>query len=219
MIKDIVEKLHFWERLSPEQKALVAERSSLRSFEANQVIANTDNTCTGIVFIERGGIRASLLSEEGREVTLFRLSSGECCVTTASCVIEQISFDTLVTTTEQSSLLVVPADVCEHLASTNIHVRAFMLEVEAERYSQVIRVLQQMLFKRLDQRIAAYLLARSTAAHSAELKLTQDELARDINSAREAVTRVLHRLANDGLIEVKRGRILILDAGRLSQLA
>lgn len=94
-----------------------------------------------------------------------------------------------------------------------------MLEVEAERYSQVIRVLQQMLFKRLDQRIAAYLLARSTAAHSAELKLTQDELARDINSAREAVTRVLHRLANDGLIEVKRGRILILDAGRLSQLA
>lgn len=84
MIKDIVEKLPFWERLSPEQKALVAERSSLRSFEANQVIANTDNTCTGIVFIERGGIRASLLSEEGREVTLFRLSSGECCVTTAS---------------------------------------------------------------------------------------------------------------------------------------
>lgn len=68
MIKDIVEKLPFWERLSTEQKALVAERSSLRSFEANQVIANTDNTCTGIVFIERGGIRASLLSEEGREV-------------------------------------------------------------------------------------------------------------------------------------------------------
>lgn len=71
MIKDIVEKLPFWERLSPEQKTLVAERSSLRSFEANQVIVNTDNTCTGIVFIEHGGIRASLLSEEGREVKVW----------------------------------------------------------------------------------------------------------------------------------------------------
>lgn len=93
-----------------------------------------------------------------------------------------------------------------------------MLEVEAQRYSQVVRVLQQMLFRRLDQRVADYLVERCRAAESMELRITQDELARDINSAREAVTRVLRRLADEGLIEVKRGRILVLDVDGLARL-
>lgn len=219
MTERIVEQLPFWDHLSLDEKALVSERSFLRTFSANQLISNTDNSCTGIVFIVRGGIRTSLISEEGKEITLFRLGSGECCVTTASCVIKQISFGTLVTTTEESTLLVVPASLCEHLTTSNIYVKAFMLEVEAERYSQVVRVLQQMLFKRLDQRVASYLIERAQACGSPELKITQDELARDINSAREAVTRVLHRLAGDDLIGVKRGRILILNENGLRQLA
>lgn len=93
-----------------------------------------------------------------------------------------------------------------------------MLEVEARRYSQVVRVLQQMLFRRLDQRVADYLVERCQATGSMELRVTQDELARDINSAREAVTRVLRRLANEGLVEVKRGRILVLDVDGLTRL-
>lgn len=219
MTERIVEQLPFWGHLSSDERALVSERSFIRTFSANQLISNTDNSCTGIVFIVRGGIRTSLISEEGKEITLFRVGSGECCVTTASCVIKQISFDTLVTTTEESTLLIVPSSLCEHLTTNNIYVKALMLEVEAERYSQVVHVLQQMLFKRLDQRVASYLIERAQTCGSTELKITQDELARDINSAREAVTRVLHRLAADGLVEVKRGRILILNENGLRQLA
>lgn len=220
MAERIIEQLPFWDHLSSDEKALVSERSFLRTFSPNQLIRSTDNSCTGIVFIVRGGIRTSLISEEGKEITLFKLGSGECCVTTASCVIKQISFGTtLVTTTEESTLLVVPASLCEHLTTNNIYVKAFMLEVEAERYSQVVRVLQQMLFKRLDQRVASHLIERAQACGSPELKITQNELARDINSAREAVTRVLHRLASNGLIEIKRGRILILNQNGLRQLA
>lgn len=218
MTKRIVEQLPFWDHLSSDERALVSERSFIRTFSANQLISNTDNSCTDIVFIVRGGIRTGLISDEGKEITLFRVGSGECCVTTASCVIKQISFDTLVTTTEESTLLIVPASLCEHLTANNIYVKAFMLEAEAERYSQVVHVLQQMLFKRLDQRVASYLIERAQACGSPELKITQDELARDINSAREAVTRVLHRLAADGLVEVKRGRILILNENGLRQL-
>ena len=218
MTKRIVEQLPFWDHLSSDERALVSERSFIRTFSANQLISNTDNSCTGIVFIVRGGIRTGLISDEGKEITLFRVGSGECCVTTASCVIKQISFDTLVTTTEEYTLLIAPASLCEHLTANNIYVKAFMLEAEAERYSQVVHVLQQMLFKRLDQRVASYLIERAQACGSPELKITQDELARDINSAREAVTRVLHRLAADGLVEVKRGRILILNENGLRQL-
>lgn len=109
MTERIVEQLPFWDHLSSDERALVSERSFIRTFSANQLISNTDNSCTGIVFIVRGGIRTSLISEEGKEITLFRVGSGECCVTTASCVIKQISFATLVTTTEESTLLIVPA--------------------------------------------------------------------------------------------------------------
>lgn len=153
MIRDTVERLPFWEHLSSDEKALVLEQSVMRTFDAGQLIGGGDGFCTGVFLIVRGGIRASLLSEEGKEVTLFRVGSGECCVTTASCVIWQISFGTLV-----------------------------------------------------------------TATGSKELRLTQDELARDINSAREAVTRVLRRLADDDLIEVSRGRILVHDVEALERL-
>lgn len=217
-MQDIVKKFPFWEHLSDDERALVLGQSALRTFDAGQLIGGSDSSCTDVFLIVHGDIRVSLLSEEGKEVTLFRLGEGECCVTTASCVIRQISFDTLVTATRESTLLVVPIGVCEHLANVNIHVKVFMLEVEAQRYSQVVRVLQQMLFRRLDQRVADYLVERCRAAESMELRITQDELARDINSAREAVTRVLRRLADEGLIEVKRGRILVLDVDGLARL-
>ena len=218
MIRDTVERLPFWEHLSSDEKALVLEQSVMRTFDAGQLIGGDDGFCTGVFLIVRGGIRASLLSEEGKEVTLFRVGSGECCVTTASCVIWQISFGTLVTATEESELLVVPIGLCEHLVNINLYVKVFMLEVEARRYSQVVRVLRQMLFRRLDQRVADYLVERCGATGSKELRLTQDELARDINSAREAVTRVLRRLADDDLIEVSRGRILVHDVEALERL-
>ena len=218
MIRDTVERLPFWEHLSSDEKALVLEQSVMRTFDAGQLIGGGDGFCTGVFLIVRGGIRASLLSEEGKEVTLFRVGSGECCVTTASCVIWQISFGTLVTATEESELLVVPIELCEHLVNINLYVKVFMLEVEARRYSQVVRVLRQMLFRRLDQRVADYLVERCGATGSKELRLTQDELAGDINSAREAVTRVLRRLADDDLIEVSRGRILVHDVEALERL-
>ena len=223
MVGSMVERLPFWGQLTSDEQTLVAERSSLRSFDAGQIIGSSGNSCTGIsctgiVFIIEGDIRVSLLSEEGKEVTLCRVGCGECCVTTASCVIEQISFDTMVVTARRSSLLVVPASVCAQLARDNVYVKAFMLQVEVKRYSQVVCVLQQMLFKRLDQRVASYVLEHCRAAGTAEVAVTQDELARDINSAREAVTRALRRLAQDGLIEIRRGRIIVRDVDGLARL-
>lgn len=218
MVQNVVEKLPFWAHLSSDERTLVLGQAALRTFDAGQLIGGSDSSCTGMFLIVQGGVRVSLLSEEGKEITLFRIGCGECCVTTASCVIRQISFGTLAAATEKSELLIVPIGVCEHLASNNFFVKVFMLEVEARRYSQVVRVLQQMLFRRLDQRVADYLVERCQATGSMELRVTQDELARDINSAREAVTRVLRRLANEGLVEVKRGRILVLDVDGLTRL-
>ena len=125
MVQNVVEKLPFWAHLSSDERTLVLEQAALRTFDAGQLIGGSDSSCTGM----------SLIVQGGKEVTLFRIGCGECCVTTASCVIRQISFGTLVAATEKSELLIVPIGVCEHLASNNIFVKVFMLEVEARRYS------------------------------------------------------------------------------------
>lgn len=117
MVQNVVEKLPFWAHLSSDERTLVLGQAALRTFDAGQLIGGSDSSCTGMFLIVQGGVRVSLLSEEGKEITLFRIGCGECCVTTASCVIRQISFGTLAAATEKSELLIVPIGVCEHLAS------------------------------------------------------------------------------------------------------
>ncbi len=217
-IEQLLEKFPFWEHLTPDEKATVADRAAVRGFEKNQLISSSDTSCMGLVVVLRGGLRISLLSEEGREITLYRLAENDCCVTTASCVIRQITFDTVVSAVDATELLVIPSDVCQHLTNANIYVRAFVFETETERFSQAIWVIQQLLFKRFDQRLAAYLVAAYDETGKSDLRMTQEEIARDVNSAREVVARMLRQFSQDGLVEVKRGHIILLDPEGLRAL-
>ncbi len=213
-----LEKLSFWDHLSIDDKRIVTERAAYRHFEKGQLVSSSDASCMGLVVVLKGGLRVSLLSEEGREITLYRLKESDVCVTTASCVIRQITFDTVVSALANTQLLVIPSPVFERLASENIYVRAFMFEMETNRFSQAIWVIQQMLFKRFDQRLASYLVNACEDKGTIELTITQDEIARDINSAREVVTRMLKHFSSEGLVELRRGRIRVLDLNALRSL-
>ncbi len=211
-------RLPFWEDLTEEEKAMVLDRATIRLFEKNQIINSSDASCMGIVYIIKGGIRVCLLSDEGREITLYRLGEGDPCVTTASCVIQQITFDTLVYATEESKMLVIPSNVCSYLSKSSMNVRLFIYETETQRFSQAIWVLQEILFKRFDQRLAAYLLKASEENGGPDLRMTQEEIAKDVNSAREVVARMLRHFSSEGLVKVKRGHILITDPEGLENL-
>ncbi len=214
----ILEKLPFWEHLTADERQMTIERSVIKEFEKNQVISSSDTSCMGMIVVLAGGLRVSLLSEEGREITLYRVEEEECCVTTAHCVIRQITFDTVVSASDAVRLLVIPSAVCARLAEANIYVKAFMYETETLRFSQAIWVIQELLFRRFDQRLAAYLLTAAEDSGSPDLKMTQEEIARDVNSAREVVARMLRHFASDGLVEVKRGHIILLDPEGLRAL-
>ncbi len=172
----------------------------------------------GIVYVISGSIRVCLMSDEGREITLYRISEGECCVTTASCVIRQITFDTVVSADRETSLLVIPADICSYLSGANVYVKLFMYETEVGRFSQAIWVIQEILFRRFDQRLAGYLISAYEAGGSEELRITQEEIARDVNSAREVVARMLRQFVSEGLVEVMRGRIILRNIEGLHAL-
>jgi len=210
--------LPFWVHLTEEEKNEVKSWWSVQSFKKEQLIISSDAACMGVVVVLKGGVRVCLISDEGREITLYRLKKGGCCVTTASCVISQITFETVVSATEDTELLVIPAPLCARLAESNIYFRCFMFETETQRFSQAIWAIQQILFKRFDQRLAQYLITHCEATGGFDLRMTQEEVARDVNSAREVVARMLRCFTEEGYVEVKRGHIIIKNIDGLRDL-
>ena len=217
-ISQILPKIPFWANLSSEEKAIVSQRVIKKRFNKNQIISSNSTACLGIIFILIGEIRISLISDEGREVTLYRAHAGEFCVSTASCVIHQLTFETIVTAEEDTTVLVIPSSITSRLMESNVHVRAFVFERETERYSQTIWAIQQMLFKKFDQRLAAYIIEAYQSTGKPEIKKTQEEIARDVNSAREVVARMLQEFAAKGLVEIRRGKIVLKNIEGLKKL-
>ena len=217
-ISQILPHIPFWANLTPEEKAIVSQRAITKRFSKNQLISSNSSACLGVILILSGGIRVSLISNEGREVTLYRAHANEFCVSTASCVIHQLTFETIVTAEEDTRVLVIPSSICERLMNSNIHVRAFIFERETERYSQTIWAIQQMLFKRFDQRLASYFINTYRNSGKTEIKKTQEEIARDVNSAREVVARMLREFASKGFVEIKRGKIILRNIDGLKKM-
>lgn len=208
----------FWRSLTTAERESVAASAFIKNFAKEQIISGNNLSCMGVVYVIEGSIRISLVSDDGREITLYTVYSGDRCVAAAPGSISRITFERVVSAAEDTRLLVIPSELCSDLSKRNVHVREFIFETETKRYSQSIHVIQRMLFKRFDQRLAFYLIERYEEKGSAELRITHKEIARDINSAREVVARMLGRFAAGGLVELKRGCIVLTDIHGIKKL-
>jgi len=217
----LLKNLPYWSMLTEAQQQAVARAAVLRHYRPGTLLhGNCDGggSCLGMIYIVSGEVRTFLLSENGREITLFRIAAGESCVLSASCVFSQASFDTQITVTQEADILIVPAPTFRRLIDENIHVRCFMYELSTQRFSTVLWVMQQILFFRFDQRLASFLLEEYRRSGGAEIRMTQELLAQNVNSAREVVARMLKQFAADGLIENRRGVIVLKDITALEQI-
>ena len=217
-ITDLTEKLPFWDKLSKEEREYVNSVSFLRRFEKDGFIHGSGNDCLGMFLVISGEIRTYLLSEEGREITLFRLYPNDICVLSASCVISQITFDTFMTAKQETEVLIVPANAIALLKERNINIKCFLYELAVKRFSDVMWSMQQIMFKSLDKRLAEFLLAEAERTGSDTMRMTHEQIAQHISSAREAVARMLKNFSEDGLVELKRGAITLRDTEGLNHL-
>lgn len=217
-MEKILSHLPFWSSLSEDEKERVRKRAFVNNYEKGTIINNCNNECLGMLLVISGEIRTYLLSEEGREVTLFRLYSGDLCVLSASCVISQINFETQMIAQQNTEVLIIPVDVIAALREKNIHVRCFLYELATKRFSDVMWAMQQILFKGLDRRLAGFLLVEAERTDSNVIRMTHEQIAQHISSAREAVARMLKHFAEDGLVDMKRGAITLLDIDGLRNL-
>ena len=217
-MESVLERLPFWKLLTDSEKELVRQNAVIRLYKKGTPVYSSERECLGMLFVMQGEMRAYLLSEEGREVTLFRIYPNDLCVLSASCVISQISFDTQMSAQKDTEALIIPPNIVLLLKEKNLSVRCFLYELATKRFSDVMWAMQQILFKRLDQRLALFLMQESQRLGTDTIHMTHEQIAQQISSAREAVARMLKQFSEDGLVELKRGAIRLLDQKGLKTL-
>ena len=213
-----IKELPFWNFLTAQQKDILRRSALTRKYPKGSYIYSGDKDCLGLLYLTSGEIRTYLLSDEGREVTLFRLYPTEVCVLATSCVISQISFETHMTAQKDTEVLIIPAGMVSLLKEQNIYVRCFLYELATQRFSDVMWSMQQILFQGLDRRLANFLLAEQARVGSDTIRMTHEQIALHISSAREAVARILKQFSEEGLVELKRGAIILCDREALAKL-
>ncbi len=202
-------RLDFMDRLSlPETKTLEASISKVR-YKKGTVLHSKDSECLGVLLVHTGELRAYIVSGDGREVTLYRLKSGDTCVLSASCVLNSLSFDVLIDTDRDSEVFKINLVAFQKLMKENVYVENFAYKNAAERFSDVMWAVEQILFMRFDKRLAIFLLDES--APTGEVRMTHDEIAKYVGSAREVVSRMLKTFEGQGIVRQSRGIVRIAN--------
>lgn len=205
----------FWSQLTDAEKHVIENAVYVEKFDKGMLMHRTDGSCKGLMTVLSGQLRTYILSEEGREVTLFRVNAEEVCVLSASCLMDTITFDVLIEATEDTEVLVLPAASLNQIVQQNPYVELFLYKSATEKFSDVMWTMQQLLFLKIDQRVAQFLWDEMVQKNCMTLSMTHDEIARNIGSAREVVTKVLKYMVKEGTLELKRGTIVILDKEKL----
>ena len=190
-----------------------------RKVEKGTVIHNGSMDCTGLLVVESGQLRAYILSDEGREITLYRLFDRDICLLSASCMIRSIRFDVTVVAEKDTRLWIIPAEVYKGVMESSLPAAAFTNELMATRFTDVMWLIEQIMWKSLDKRLAAFLLEEAAIEGSNELKITHEAIANHMGSHREVITRMLRYFQGEGLVRLSRGMVAILDEERLKSLA
>ncbi len=218
-ITELLEKTFpFWDRLSSTDRETLINSSQKVVFDEGTCI-HDGNECTGVILVKRGSLRLYILSEDGKEITLYRIFPGEMCMLSASCVLNNITFDVFVDTEDASEVIVIGGCALEDLSRRIPEVKIFALETALLRFSDVMWVMQQILFMSMDKRLAIFLLDEASRTHTDTIHLTHEQIAKYMGSAREVVSRMLKYFASEGLVTQSRSEgITIRDKTRLRRL-
>ncbi len=217
-IQFLKQMLTFWPHLTPQEQDFLLDTTQELNFTKNHIVHNGENDCAGVILLKKGTLRTYLLSEEGREITLFRLYENDVCILSASCLLSNITFDVQVSAETACDVLLIPSPVFSRLVQNNVYAENFSYKVATDRFSDVMWAMQQILFMSFDKRLAIFLADEASRTETTSLHLTHEQIARYTGSAREVVSRMLKYFAEEGIVALSRGEIKILDKEKLRSL-
>lgn len=211
---------HFpiWDKLTPAQQKVISQSSQTRSVPKGTVLHNGSIDCLGLLLILSGQLRAYIISDEGREITLYRLFERDVCIFSASCIMRNIQFEVIIEAEKDSEIIVLPPHIYKKLMEESAAVANFSNQVMGSRFTEVMWLIEQIMWKSLDKRVASFLLEESSIEESDKLKLTHEAIANHLGTHREVITRMLRYFQSEGMVKLSRGTVTILNKEKLEHL-
>lgn len=207
-----------WSKLTADQQEKLRSQITYRQVEKGTVLHNGSLDCTGVFLIESGQLRAYILSEEGREITVYRLFDRDMCLFSASCMMRSIQFEIIIEAEKPTCLWLIPVDAYRSVMEDSAPLANYTNEVMASRFSDVMWLIEQVLWKSLDKRLAAFLLEEAAIDGSVSLKITHEAIANHLGSHREVITRMLRYFQSEEMVRLSRGCVTLTDEAKLRQL-
>lgn len=209
----------FWGKLLPEEREYFLAHTVERTYEKGAHVYQGLQGCTGVIAVRSGQLRVYLLSDEGKEITLYRLIEGDVCLLSASCILKNISFNSYIDAEVGTEVTLTQPEAYDRLRSRNPEVETYTGGMIAGRFSEAMWVMEQVVFMKFDRRLAIFLLEQLALEGSDTVTLTHEQIAKHLGSAREVVTRMLKYFQSEGIVSVSRGGIKVLDEKRLYALS
>ncbi len=207
-----------WDQLSADQQSRILDSLVFREIKKGTVIHNGNADCTGLLLVKSGQLRAYILSDEGREITIYRLFDQDICLFSASCMLRSAQFDITIEAEKDTGLWVIPAETYRSIMERSAPLSNYTNEIMVARFSEVMWLVEQIMWKSMDKRVAAFLLEESAIEGTDRLSITHETIANHLGTHREVVTRMLRYLQGEGMIKLARGAVELLDEKKLTAL-
>ncbi len=210
--------LPVFSKLTKSQQDILTRSAFIRQFSKNDILHNGSQDCTGLILVLCGQLRAFTISDDGREITMYRLFERDICLFSASCIMNSIQFDITITAEKDTEVLVIPPEIYKSIMEVSAPLANYTNEVMASRFSDVMWLIDQIMWKSFDKRLAGFLLNEANIEGTDTLKITHEAIGNHLGNPREVVTRMLKYFVNEKLISLSRGTIKIIDKNGLEKI-
>ena len=208
-----------WDNMTPQQQQAISAGLVSQSVKKGTMLHSGGTDCTGLLLIKTGQLRAFILSREGREVTLYRLFDRDICLFSASCMMRSIQFDVAISAEKDTRLWIIPSDIYRPIMERSAYVANYTNEIMASRFSEVMWLMEQVMWNSMDKRVAVFLLEEASIEDADCLHITHESIANHLGTHREVVTRMLRYLQNEGMVKLARGTVELVDRAKLRALS
>ena len=215
---EFAEYIPFWNKLTEAQQERIAGVIEYREVPKGTHIHDSSAECLGLVVVRSGQLRAYILSEDGREITIGRLFEYDVSLLSASCVMPDLQLNAMIEAEKDTQFWSIPACLFKNLIDESLAVSAYANSLISGNFSELMWLMEQIMWKSFDKRLAAFLLEETAIEESNNLKITHEKIANHMGTAREVVTRMLRYFQNEGMVALTRGTIEIVDADKLEKL-
>ena len=215
---EFADYLPIWDKLTAQQQESIRQVIEFRSVKKGTHIHDSSADCLGLVMVKSGQLRAYILSDDGREITIGRLFEYDVSLLSASCVMPDLQFNVMIEAEKDTEFWSLPACLFKNLIDESLAVSNFSRSLLSSNFSELMWLMEQIMWKSFDKRLAAFLLEETQLEESKVLKITHEKIAAHMGTAREVVTRMLRYFQNEGMVKLTRGTIEITDEKKLNML-